>query len=244
MRSRDLRAHPGPTPSPCNLPGSGPSLCAWSRRSVSSICARVTLPGAAGRGALPPLSLEASSSSSRCVSFLRSSCSRRRFSFSSCGGSHGRPASPEASPPGPGAWGGARTRGPWRASSDRAGEERARGRARLGKPPGTGQRGSFELPRGAQRGWTGLSGGAVGCPDTATSLPRGGQSEPMPTSRSPLPGGPLTSHLWEGKGKEGNGAAAGPGTAAPESLHMPAPQLLSVPPKSLLPGLAPAVCPY
>lgn len=67
-------------------PGSGASLCWWSRRSVSSIWARVTLLGADARGALPPLSLESSSSSRRCVSFLRSSCSRRRFSFSSCGG--------------------------------------------------------------------------------------------------------------------------------------------------------------
>ena len=66
-------------------PGSGASLCWWSRRSVSSIWARVTLLGAAARGALPPLSLESSSSSRRCVSFLRSSCSRRRFSFSSWG---------------------------------------------------------------------------------------------------------------------------------------------------------------
>lgn len=66
-------------------PGSGASLCWWSRRSVSSIWARVTLVGAATRGALPPLSLESSSSSRRCVSFLRSSCSRRRFSFSSWG---------------------------------------------------------------------------------------------------------------------------------------------------------------
>lgn len=66
-------------------PGSGASLCWWSRRSVSSIWARVTLLGAVARGALPPLSLESSSSSRRCVSFLRSSCSRRRFSFSSWG---------------------------------------------------------------------------------------------------------------------------------------------------------------
>ena len=45
----------------------------------------MTLLEVATRGALLPLSLESSSSSSRCASFLRSSCSRRRFSFSSWG---------------------------------------------------------------------------------------------------------------------------------------------------------------
>lgn len=66
-----------------------PGSARCSLRSESSICARVTLAGAT-RGALPPLSRESSSSSRRCVSFLRSSCSRRRFSFSSCRGNRGR----------------------------------------------------------------------------------------------------------------------------------------------------------
>lgn len=50
---------------------------------VSSIWARVTLLEAGGRPGAATLELESSSSSSRCVSFLRSSCSRRSFSFSS-----------------------------------------------------------------------------------------------------------------------------------------------------------------
>lgn len=45
----------------------------------------MTLLGTATRGALLFLSFESSSSSKRWVSFLRSSCSRRRFSFSSWG---------------------------------------------------------------------------------------------------------------------------------------------------------------
>jgi len=56
---------------------------------VSSIWALVTLPGVTCLGDFP-FSLESSSSSRRCSSFLRSSCSSRRFSLSSWKGARTR----------------------------------------------------------------------------------------------------------------------------------------------------------
>lgn len=63
-------------------PVSAFSFCCWSFLIVSSIWALVTLPGVTCLGDFP-FSFESSSSSKRCSSFLRSSCSSRRFSRSS-----------------------------------------------------------------------------------------------------------------------------------------------------------------